>query len=121
MIGYVYVAVTVGLTVLGQLLMKWQMGQVGPLPASAQQKIIFLFFLCFRPAAFSALLCAYLGALSWMAALTRLPVSTAYPCTAMSYVLVMVCGWVLFDEMMSMTKIAGLTMIVVGIWLAARN
>lgn len=115
--GYFYVLVTVALTCAGPLLMKWQLCSAGPVPTELDAKLLFLVMQCFRPAVARS----YLGALSWMAALAKLPISTAYPIMSLSYVVVMLCGVLLFDEAVSMPKVIGICLILCGVWKGARN
>lgn len=121
MTGYIYVALTLVLTCAGQLLMKWQMNRVGPFPAEFGAKLLSLFLLCFQPAAALSLICAYLGALSWMAALAKLPLSTAYPVMSLSYVAVMLGSAVLFDESISIGKLVGAALIICGVWIGVKS
>lgn len=59
--------------------------------------------------------------LSWMAALSRLEVSRAYPFTALGIVLTMVAGRFLFAESFSAMKLAGAVLIVAGTLVVARS
>ena len=43
MLGYFFIAMTVLLTVFGQLVLKWQIELAGPLPETVSGKLAFLF------------------------------------------------------------------------------
>lgn len=65
-------------------------------------------------------LCFYgLGALLYIMALRRIPMSVALPCTAASYVLIAAIGWYFFGETMGAQKIAAITLIAAGVVLLA--
>ena len=53
--SYFYVALTVGLTVYGQIAIKWQVLEAGPFPADPGDKIRFLVRLLANPWVLSAL------------------------------------------------------------------
>lgn len=114
--SYFYVALTILFTVYGQLVIKWQAAQAGPLPADNMAKLFFLIRLAlFNPWVFSGLLAAFLASLAWMAAMTRLPLSHAYPFMSLSFVLVVILGGVLFSEPITVHKLVGLGLIVAGV------
>jgi multidrug transporter EmrE-like cation transporter len=63
----------------------------------------------------SALAAALLAALSWMAAMTKLDLSHAYPFTSLSFVLVALASAWLLNEPLTGPKIAGIALICLGI------
>jgi multidrug transporter EmrE-like cation transporter len=113
--SYVYVFLTIVLTVYGQLVIKWQVAGAGAFPADAADKAWFLAKLLANPWIVSALAAALLAAVSWMAAMTRLDLSHAYPFTSLSFVLVVLASGWLFHEPITGPKIAGLVLISTGI------
>lgn len=56
-----------------------------------------------------------LSALVWLAVLSRIPLSTAYPVVALGIVITTVAGLVLFNEPFSALKTAGVFLIVCGV------
>lgn len=117
--GYFFVALTVLLTVFGQLLIKWQVNVAGALPANLHDKALFLVGLVFKPWMVIALCAGFAGTLCWMVALTKLPLSQAYPFTAITFVLVSIGGAWLFSEPLTPARVAGVLLIAVGIILTA--
>lgn len=113
--SYVYVLTTILLTVYGQIIVKWRVGVVGQLPADLTSRIEFLGRLLLNPWILSAFFAAFLAAVSWMAAMTKLQLSHAYPFTALSFVMVIGLSAVFFDEPLTVAKVGGLALIVVGI------
>ena len=121
MLGYFFVAMTVLLTVLGQLVLKWQVSLLGPLPDGAFGKLIFLSQVMVKPWVLAGLASAFGAALFWMLALKKMPLSTAYPLTASSFVLILAFSVAFFGETLTVHKAAGTALIVSGIVVLAYN
>lgn len=113
--SYFYVAMTIVLTVYGQVAIKWQVAAAGPFPADAEGKALFLARLLLNPWVISALAAALLAAVSWMAAMTKLDLSHAYPFMSLAFILVLVFSALIFHEPVTLPKIAGLALICAGI------
>jgi drug/metabolite transporter (DMT)-like permease len=62
-----------------------------------------------------------LGTLLWLKCLTRLDLSLAYLVSALQYVLVFVAAKALFAETLSLTRLIGLAVILLGIVIVSRN
>lgn len=119
--SYLYVFLTIALTVYGQLVIKWQVSQAGPLPATMGAKMHFLAGLVVNPWVISALFAAFLAALSWMVALTKLELSFAYPFMSLAFILVFVLSGVILKESVTWARIAGMALIVAGIVVASHG
>lgn len=117
--AYVFVLLTVLLTVLGQFLIKWQVGLAGALPADMPGKVEFLAILLLRPWVLAGLAAAFIASLFWMLALTKLPLSTAYPFTALSLLLVVAFSVAFLGEPISLAKTLGSILIATGIVLVS--
>lgn len=113
--SYLYVALTVVLTVYGQLVIKWQVLAAGAFPETPAEKLLFLARLLINPWIVSALAAALAAAVTWMAAMTRLDLSHAYPFLSAVFVLVPLASVLLFNEPVTTPKVIGLALIVAGI------
>lgn len=113
--GYLLVALTVVLTVAGQLLIKSQVMLAGAPPDTLRAQGAYLVALLMRPLVLLGLAMAFAAALSWMLVLTRLPLSKAYPFTALSLVLVVACGSWFFAEPASIVRWLGVALVCAGI------
>lgn len=111
---YLFIAATIVLTVAGQFLLKWRMDQAGPMPAGAGPAVRFLVGLLLDPFVIASFFSAFLAALAWMATLTRFELSTAYPFTSLSFVVVLVVGVMFLGETWSLAKVGGVALIVLG-------
>ena len=113
--GYFLVAMTVLLTVLGQFAIKWQVLRAGPLPEDLPARIEFLLRLLMNPWIVGGLFAAFAASLCWMVAMTKLPLSQAYPYTAASFVLVVLGGAWLFSEPLTTNRVIGVVLIGAGV------
>ncbi len=119
--SYFYVACTVLLTVYGQLVIKWQVLAAGAFPEMPGEKMLFLARLLVNPWIVSALAAALLAAMSWMAALTRLDLSHAYPIMSLSFALVALASALVFHEPLTGPKIAGVVLICLGVAIGSQG
>lgn len=69
----------------------------------------------FSPAVFTGFACYGLGAIIWLGALSRLPLSVAYPLTSLAVALVVVVSALALHEPMSWLRIGGVATIMGGL------
>ena len=119
MIGALLVAVTIVLTVYAQLVIKWQVGGQ-QFPETGAEKLFFVLKQLLNPWILSGFAAAFLASLSWMAAITKLRLSDAYPFTSLSLVLVVLLSHICFDEPINSTKVLGTGIIVLGLIIMSR-
>jgi len=67
-----------------------------------------------------ALGCYALSVVIWMLALSRVPVSIAFPLLSMAYIVTAVAAWYLLGEALSLTKLAGIGVIILGVIIISR-
>lgn len=120
-LDYIYIALTIGFTVYGQLILKWRIADYGPLPADTLEKLKFLVRLLFDPAIFSGFAAAFLASLAWMAAMTKFDLSHAYPFMSLNFVVVLLLSVWLLGEPVTLQKTMGIGLIVLGTVVAARG
>jgi drug/metabolite transporter (DMT)-like permease len=118
--GIAYVVATLLFTVFAQLVLKWQVNQVGSLPSDATEKLHVLFSLLLRPWVVTAFGAAFLAAMTWMAAMTKLKLSEAYPFMSLAFVAVMIFSSFLFGEELTANKVVGTAIVVLGLIVIAR-
>lgn len=119
--SYVYLFLTVVLTVYGQIVLKWQVGKSGPLPEPAVEKLWHLLGLLLNPWIVSGFLAAFLASLVWMAAISKLDLSHAYPFVSLSFALVLILSGVLFHEPITVPKIAGVVLVMLGVVVSSQG
>lgn len=113
-IDYLFIFATIGLTVLGQMLLKWRMDQLGALPAGFGGGLRWLIGLLIDPIIVSSFVAAFVASLAWMAAMTRFELSYAYPFTSLSFVIVLVLSVWMLGETLTLNKVIGVALIVAG-------
>lgn len=118
--GHLYIVLTLFFTVYGQLVLKWQMGGAGPLPAGGADKILFLLGQFLNPWILSGFVSAFLASMAWMAAMTRFDLGYAYPFMSLAFVIVMVFSVSFLGEAVSAAKVAGTLMVITGLIVIAR-
>lgn len=67
-----------------------------------------------------ALFCYALSVVIWILALSRVPVSIAFPMLSMAYVVNAVAAWYLLGEAFSLTKVVGMGVIILGVIIISR-
>jgi drug/metabolite transporter (DMT)-like permease len=119
--GYGYILLTLTLTVYGQLILKWRLSQLGPLPEGLYDKVRFLVVLIFDPFVFSVYIAVFAAGLSWMAALSRFDLNYAYPFMSLSFVFVLLLSSLLLGEPLTWGRSLGVALIVAGTIVASRG
>jgi multidrug transporter EmrE-like cation transporter len=69
----------------------------------------------------AGLACYVVSVVVWILALSRVPVSVAYPMLSIGYIVNAVAAWALFGESLAAQKLIGIGFIIVGVWLVARS
>ncbi|MDI6745825.1 MAG: SMR family transporter, partial [Rhodocyclaceae bacterium] len=57
----------------------------------------------------------------WIMALSRVPVSIAYPMLSIGYLINALAAWALLNEPLGAQKLLGIGFIILGVWLIARS
>lgn len=68
----------------------------------------------------AGLTCYVVSVVVWVMALSRVPVSVAYPMLSIGYIVNAFAAYWLFGESLSAQKLVGIGVIIVGVWLVAR-
>jgi drug/metabolite transporter (DMT)-like permease len=118
--SYVFIALTIALTVYGQLVLKWRVSQlqIGSLSDLGIRDGIAIFADLWVLSAFGS---AFGASLCWMAAISGLPLSKAYPFMALNFVIVTILASLLFQEVLTAEKMAGITIIIFGVIVVSRS
>lgn len=119
--AWVYVGISVIVTAYGQLVVKWRVSKRGHLPATLDGKGHFFLSLLTDPWVLSAMATTFLAALCWMAALSKLELSKAYPFSALSFVSVLVFSGIFLNESITPGRVAGFAMVIAGLIIGVRS
>src|SRR3954462_9162432 len=74
-----------------------------------------------EPHILAGLACYVISVVVWVVALSRVPVSIAYPMLSIGYVVNALAAHYLFGEALSAMRMTGIGVIIVGVFLVARS
>jgi multidrug transporter EmrE-like cation transporter len=111
----------VALNAAAQLLLKAGTNRVGEFSFALDNVWPIGSRLATSPFILGGLACYVVSVVVWILALSRVPVSVAYPMLSVGYVVNAVAAWLLFGESLSMQKLLGIGFIVIGVFLVARS
>ena len=77
--------------------------------------------LAIEPHILGGLACYAVSVVVWVVALSKVPVSIAYPMLSIGYVVNAIAAYYLFGESVSPMRMAGIGVIIVGVFLVARS
>src|SRR5262249_45939978 len=119
--SYVLIAATILLTVVGQLLVKAGMLEVGPLPPNISDIWLFGFHILTNIKVVLGLGSAVAAAVCWTGAVSLSDISFAYPFMALAIVLVLAFSGVFFSETVPVARWIGVAIVCLGLLVAARG
>ncbi|MBE0624344.1 MAG: EamA family transporter [Burkholderiales bacterium] len=109
------------LNATAQLLLKAGTNAVGQFEFSAGNIVPVGMRLALEPHILGGLACYVVSVVVWILGLSRVEVSIAYPLLSVGYVLNALAAWYLFGEALTMTRLAGIGVIIVGVYIVARS
>lgn len=114
---FVLIFVAVCLGVVGQIMMKNGMNQVGAITHFGLGTLVHVFSNPFVLLGFASY---GLSSVVYLLALSRLDLSVAYPMIGLGYVLVVFFSWLVLREQVGLLRWLGVVLIVAGVWLVGR-
>ncbi len=109
------------LNAAAQLLLKAGTNRIGEFAFSLDNVVPVGLKVATSPFVLGGLACYAVSVVVWILALSRVPVSVAYPMLSIGYIVNAVAAWMLFGESLAAQKLVGIGFIVVGVWLVARS
>ena len=109
------------LNAAAQLLLKAGTNVVGHFEFHLDNLIPIGLKLAFQPFILGGLACYAISLVVWIMALSRVPVSIAYPMLSIGYVINAFVAWQWFGEPLATQKLLGIGIIIVGVYLVARS
>jgi multidrug transporter EmrE-like cation transporter len=116
-----YVLLTIIGTVAGQLMLKSGMLQVGQMPSNTKDYLPFFFKALTNFRVILSLFLAFIAAMGWIAAVSKLKLSYAYPFMASTFAIVLIFSRILFNEEISLIRWIGVFVIWFGVFLVSRS
>ena len=117
--GIPLILLAVLLGAVGQVIMKMGMKIYGHVSAaSVWGQLIPILRV---PQVFLGLVCYGISAVLWIAVVSHVDLSLAYPMVSLAYVLVFFASWFFLGEQISGLRFAGLAMIIAGVLVISRS
>ena len=109
------------LNAVAQLLLKAGAGSLSGVELRASNALVIAGRMLVSIPILAGLACYALSVVVWILALARVEVSVAYPMLSIGYVVNALAAWWLFGENLSGARLAGIGIILLGVWLVART
>lgn len=109
------------LNAAAQLLLKAGTNAVGRFDFSLDNLIPVGMKLAFEPHIAGGITCYVVSLVVWIMALSRVEVSIAYPMLSIGYVANALAAWYFFGEAVSVMRLAGIGVIIIGVYIVARS
>lgn len=109
------------LNAAAQLLLKAGTNAIGHFEFSRANILPVGWKLATEPHIFGGLSCYVVSVAVWIMALSRVEVSIAYPMLSIGYVVNAAAAWWLFGEAVSITRLTGIGIIIIGVYIVARS
>jgi multidrug transporter EmrE-like cation transporter len=120
-IAVIYILISVITGAVGQVMLKKGMTTLGPLVISLKEIPSLVLKIAMNPFIFFGLLIYVGGILFWLVALSRVDLSFAYPFASLSYVLMFLASWLFLNEQITMMRIIGSLVIILGVIIVSRG
>jgi len=109
----------VNLSVLGQIVLKQGMNQVGEISGSFQQMAPKLIQALMNPFVIGGIGVYGSTTLIWLVVLSRIKLSVAYPMISLGYIFSILFSWLLFKEDVPKIRVLGAFVICIGVYLVS--
>jgi drug/metabolite transporter (DMT)-like permease len=119
--GYSLLLFGVLLNASAQLLLKAGTNAVGRFEFAAHNIVPVATRVAVEPHIVAGMLCYAVSLVVWIMGLSRVPVSVAYPLLSLGYVVNALGAWLLLGEPFGAARLAGVALIVAGVWVIARS
>lgn len=117
----VLILLATALGIGGQFMLKYGMGQMGPLSLSTGSIFQIIWQIATAPYVIGGLLIYGVGTFFWLITLSRIELSVAYPFVSLNQVLILLIAWLVLREQISPMRAAGVIIICTGMLLVARS
>lgn len=120
-IAVIYILLSVLASAIGQLLLKKGMNSMGEVTLSFTHLPSIIWQMATNLNVFIGLAIYLAGTVFWLAALSRVDLSFAYPFAGINYIVMLVASWWMFDEKITLSRVIGSFVIAFGVILISRN
>lgn len=120
-VAFALILTGVLLNAAAQLLLKAGTNAIGHFEFSLENLLPIGLKVALEPHIVGGLACYVISVVVWIMALSRVPVSMAYPMLSIGYIVNAVAAWWLFGESITAQKLLGIGFICLGVVLVART
>jgi multidrug transporter EmrE-like cation transporter len=117
----VLLGIAILLTVSGELLLKQGMNRNGVLEVSPDTLLPTVGRLLTNPFILAGFTFIFSGSIFWLGVISRVPLSYAYPMLSTSYILVVGASWLFLGEEITLLRMVGVVVIILGVSLVFRS
>jgi drug/metabolite transporter (DMT)-like permease len=117
----IYILIAVLASATGQILLKKGMNNIGEVILDLRELLSILWRIGTNPYVIIGLIIYLAGTVFWLAALSQVDLSYAYPFASLSYIVMLVASWGLFDEKISLMRLLGTLVVGIGVLLISRS
>lgn len=121
LLSFALILTGVLLNAAAQLLLKAGTNAIGHFEFHVDKLIPVALKLATEAHIIAGMACYAVSLVVWIMALSRVPVSIAYPMLSIGYVINAFVAWQWFGEALTAQKLAGIGLVVVGVYLVARS
>jgi multidrug transporter EmrE-like cation transporter len=121
LVAFALILTGVLLNACAQLLLKAGTNAIGHIEFSGNGIWAVAPKLMLEPHILGGLACYAISVVVWIGALSRTPVSLAYPMLSIGYIVNALAAWYLFNEALTPTRMLGIAVIIVGVVLITRS
>lgn len=105
----------------GEVFLKRGISRVGVISLSREQIITELTQAFSQPFILFGFLLIFSGAILWLAAISRVELSWAYPMLSLGYIYVLFVSWIFLGENLSPLRLLGVLVVIAGVYLLFRS
>ena len=109
------------LNAAAQLLLKAGTNAIGHFTFSPENILPIGIKIASEPHILGGLACYVVSVVVWIMALSRVEVSIAYPMLSIGYLVSAIAAWYLFGEAVTVMRMTGIGIIIVGVYIVARS
>jgi multidrug transporter EmrE-like cation transporter len=120
-VSFALILTGVLLNACAQLLLKAGTNAVGHFDFHLDKLVPIGLKLAFQPYIMGGMACYAVSLVVWIMALSRVPVSIAYPMLSIGYVINAFVAWQWFGEALTAQKLLGIGFIIVGVYIVTRS
>jgi multidrug transporter EmrE-like cation transporter len=109
------------LNAIAQLALKASVREMGEIKLSLTGAWPVTQQLMLEPSLWLGLFCYGISVIIWILALSRVDVTIAYPMLSIGYIVNALFAWFLFGEALTLERLTGIGVIIIGVYILARS